>query len=97
MHPVCTIVSYDVADPKRLRRVFEICRSFGDHLQLSVFRADLTPRSRAELIAELDAVIDHRADQVLLVDVGPSEGRARKAFRALGRPYTRHELRATIV
>ena len=45
------VVTYDICDPKRLRRVYETLRGHGDHLQLSVFRCDLTrrelePRSR---------------------------------------------------
>ena len=98
MERIATIVAYDIADPKRLRRVFEICRGFGDHLQFSVFRADLTPRARAELVAALDGVINHNEDQILLVTIGPTEGtRVNKAFSALGRPYTHPEFHATIL
>ena len=95
MQRTATLIAYDICDPKRLRRVFEICRSFGDHLQLSVFRADLSPRARAELVAALDDVIHHGEDQVLLVTIGPSEGqRTSGAFTALGR--SRHTTRNAI-
>ena len=87
MLPTCTIVSYDICDPKRWRRVYHICRAYGEHIQYSVFRADLTPTARAALVAELATVINHREDQVLLIDVGPAEGRAREAFLAVGRRY----------
>lgn len=93
----CTLIAYDVCDPKRLRRVFQVCRSFGDHLQFSVFRAELTARSRAELLAALDKIIDHRQDQVLLVDVGPAGDGAARAFEAVGRPYTHPQRHAVIV
>ena len=31
------LVCYDIADDKRLRRVFKTCGNFGDHLPVSVF------------------------------------------------------------
>lgn len=31
------IVSYDIADPKRLRKVSKTMKAWGDHLQYSVF------------------------------------------------------------
>ena len=93
----CTLVSYDISDPKRLRRVFETCRAFGDHLQYSVFRAELTDRSRAELIAALDKIIDHKQDQVLLVEVGPAGPAAGAAFSAIGKPYTHPQRHAVVV
>jgi CRISPR-associated protein Cas2 len=91
------LVCYDISDPKRLRRVFKTMRGWGDHLQLSVFRCDLSRQERAEMIAAVDAIIDHDVDQVLLVDLGPPDGRAANCFQALGRPYTRPERLAIVV
>ncbi len=34
------LVCYDVANDKRLRKVFKTCGNFGDHLQFSVFECD---------------------------------------------------------
>ncbi|HVY44460.1 MAG TPA: CRISPR-associated endonuclease Cas2 [Minicystis sp.] len=85
------IVTYDISDPKRLRRVFDTMRGYGQWLQLSVFRCELTERARVELCAALDAIIDHAQDQVLFVDIGPAEGRATEAIRTLGRPYVPHD------
>ncbi len=91
------LVSYDVSDAKRLRRVFKAMRGFGDHLQYSVFRCDLSARERADMIAAIDAIIDHAADQVLIVDLGPPDGRASECFFSLGRPYTPPERLAVVV
>jgi CRISPR-associated protein Cas2 len=91
------LVCYDISDPKRLRRVFKTMRGFGDHLQLSIFRCDLSPRERAEMIMAIGAIIDHTADQILVVDLGPPDGRAADCFFALGRPYTGPERLAVIV
>jgi CRISPR-associated protein Cas2 len=90
------IVSYDISDPKRLRAIFKTMKGWGDHLQLSVFRCDLSPRELVELRSELASIIDHSVDQVLFVDVGPADGRATTCFDTLGRP-TPPALRTAIV
>lgn len=90
------IVSYDISDPKRLRETFKVVRGYGDHLQLSVFLCELNPRERIELRDRLSEVIHHGEDQVLFIDLGPAEGRARKALAALGRPYTHTERHALV-
>jgi CRISPR-associated protein Cas2 len=90
------LVCYDISDDARLRRVYKTMRGFGDHVQLSVFRCELSPRERAEMILALSEVISIEADQVLVVDIGPPDGRAASAFEAVGRPY-RPPLRHAIV
>jgi CRISPR-associated protein Cas2 len=37
------LICYDISDEKRLRKVFKAIRSYGDHLQYSVFECRLTP------------------------------------------------------
>lgn len=91
------LVTYDVCDAKRLRRVFEVLRGFGDHLQYSVFRCDLSDQALVELKAELHAVIDHDEDQVLVVDLGPTTGRGAEAFHAIGRPYQEAPKTCTVI
>ena len=91
------IVTYDVRDAKRLRKVFKLMNGYGEHVQLSVFRCELTHRALVELRAALGAVIHHEEDQVLLVDVGPEDGRALTSFSSIGRPYETPERRAIVV
>lgn len=91
------LVTYDICHAKRLRRVFEVLRGFGDHLQYSVFRCDLSDQALVELKAELHAVIDHDEDQVLLVNLGPATGRAANAVQALGRPYQQAIKNCTVI
>ena len=38
--------------------------------------------------AELGKIINHSEDQVLFVDLGPSEGRGDRVITALGKPYS---------
>jgi CRISPR-associated protein Cas2 len=82
------IVTYDISDPKRLRRVFKAMKGFGQHLQLSVFRCDLTEMEHFEMIGALQELIHHDEDQVLLIDLGPSEGRTHRVD-SIGRPIPR--------
>ena len=83
------IVCYDIADDKRLRRVFKTCYNFGEHLQFSVFECDLNPSEKIELEKLLGNIIDHEEDQVLFVALGPAEGRGDRVITALGLPYTK--------
>jgi CRISPR-associated protein Cas2 len=82
------VVTYDISDDKRLRQVFKTMRDYGDHLQFSVFECQLTATDLVKLRAELAKTINHDEDQVLFVDLGPSEGRGDRVITALGRPYT---------
>jgi CRISPR-associated protein Cas2 len=91
------IVSYDISDPKRLRKVFKLMKGYGSHVQLSVFRCELTHRLLVELRARLAEIIQHDEDQVLLVDVGPEDGRGNTSISALGRPYRPPERCAVVV
>jgi CRISPR-associated protein Cas2 len=79
------IVSYDICDPKRLRRVYRTMRGFGEPLQYSVFRCDLSPAERILLIEALTSLIHQREDQVMLINVGPTDGRAVESIETLGR------------
>lgn len=81
------IVTYDIANPRRLRKVFKLMKGFGEHLQLSVFRCDLTKMTLATMKAELNEIIHAQKDQVLIIDVGPTEGRGEEVFESLGRVY----------
>lgn len=91
------IVTYDICDPKRLRKVFKIMTGYGDHLQLSVFRCELTSTELVTLRSELAGVIHHNEDQVLFVNFGRADGRARDSIQALGLPYHPPERTGVVV
>ena len=82
------LVCYDISDEKRLRQVFKTMRSYGDHLQYSVFECQLTPMDLARCRSELSEIIHHDEDQVLFVNLGPAEGRGDRVITALGKPYS---------
>ena len=82
------LVCYDIADDRRLRKVFKLMRGFGDHLQYSIFECQFTPGNVIRCRTELARIIKHSEDQVLFVHLGPSEGRGDRVITALGLPYT---------
>jgi CRISPR-associated protein Cas2 len=90
-------VTYDIADDARRTAVFKALRGFGDHMQYSVFRCDLSDQQRAVMIATIDPLIDHSDDQILIVDLGPVDGRASTCVSSLGKTYTNPERRVIIV
>ena len=83
------LVCYDIANDKRLRRVFKTCKNFGEHLQFSVFECDLNPGEKAEMEGALGKLIKHDEDQVIFVTLGPAEGRGERLITAMGLPYTK--------
>ena len=91
------IVSYDISDARRLRRVHRTMRGFGDALQYSVFRCDLSAAERILLVEALSKVINHREDQVMLINLGPRDGRAQESVETLGRAPDREDGRAAVI
>lgn len=65
------IVAYDISDTKRWRSVFKMMKGYGEWLQLSVFQCRLSRKRHAELIAQLDNILHHKEDHILLIDIGP--------------------------
>ena len=90
------IVSYDIGDPKRWRRVFRIMNGYGEWLQLSVFQCRLSRRRHAELIALLDGIIHRTEDHVVLLDVGMVE-QVKPRVVSLGKDFKAVEREAIIV
>lgn len=81
------IVSYDIRDEKRWRRVFRLMKGYGEWLQLSVFQCRLSAQQHAELIALLDGIIRHQEDHVVLLDLGVAE-RVVPRVVSLGKTFT---------
>jgi len=79
------LVSYDVSDKKRLRQIHRLLCGYGDPLQYSVFTCELARTERFQLLHLLADLIHHQEDRVMLVDLGPSDGRGAAACTFLGR------------
>jgi len=81
------IVSYDISNDLRLRRVHKTMCGFGDRLQYSVFECRLSQGDLARCKHALGKLIHMREDQVLFVDLGPADGRGERVITSLGRAY----------
>jgi CRISPR-associated protein Cas2 len=82
------LVSYDIANAKRLRRVARTLESYGTRLQFSVFECPLDDLRLAQAKAALAEIINVDYDQVLFVSLGPETADATLVIEALGLPYT---------
>jgi CRISPR-associated protein Cas2 len=91
------VVTYDICNPKRLRKVYKLMLGWGDHLQLSVFQCELSHRELVELRVQLDNIIRPTEDQVLFVNLGTVDGRGSDAITSVGRPYVDPERIAIVV
>jgi CRISPR-associated protein Cas2 len=91
------LVCYDIADDKRLRKVFKTCRNYGDHLQYSIFECDLSESEFVKLERDLGEIINHAKDQVLFVALGAAESRGERVIRAIGVPYVTLDLPCYVV
>jgi CRISPR-associated protein Cas2 len=91
------IVTYDICDDKRLRKVFKTMRDFGDHLQFSVFECQFSPVDLARCRHALADIIHHGEDQVLFIDLGPTTGRGDRVIASLGKAYSPIEAACIVV
>ena len=90
------IVTYDISDQKRWRRVFKIMKGYGQWLQLSVFQCRLTARRRADMAARLDREIKRDDDHLIIIDVGPAD-RVDLRVESLGKSFQTAKREAIII
>jgi CRISPR-associated protein Cas2 len=64
------ILSYDIAEPKRLRAMHKLAKAFGRPLQYSVFACMLRREDRVRLATRIEALIQPKEDRVILLDIG---------------------------
>ncbi len=69
------LVSYDIKDAKRLHTVHKTMKGFGDPIHYSVFRCNLSEKGKIELMAALTEIVKHDQDRIMIVDLGPLDGR----------------------
>ena len=91
------LVSYDVSDAKRLRLMYKKMCGFGDPVQYSLFLCRLSAKERILLLEAVGAIIHHREDRVIIVDLGPLEGRGDECIEFVGRRLAPPEPGAVVV
>lgn len=90
------IVTYDISDQKRWRRVFKVMHGYGEWIQLSVFQCRLSQRRRAELETRLRELVKNGEDHVLLINVGPAD-KIELAMESIGKTFAKIERRAIVI
>ena len=68
------LLTYDVADDKRRTALFAALKDVGEHLQFSVFLAELSRVELEQLRGLARRTVHHDEDQLLIVDLGPADG-----------------------
>lgn len=84
------LVCYDIADPKRLRKVARACEDFGLRRQCSVLICRLSAAELIRIISYIYNFIKLDRDQVLFL---PLCARCASSIDALGRPIEPHDAR----
>lgn len=87
------IVSYDIRDPKRLNKVHKTMCDFGEPRQYSVFECWLTDKNLVRLKHQLNEIINHDDDQVLII---PLCDACMNAVQVIGYPKPK-EIPKTII
>jgi CRISPR-associated protein Cas2 len=64
------LLSYDIADKKRLRAMHRLAKAHGKALQYSVFACLLRREDRVRLASRIEALIDGKQDRVVIIDLG---------------------------
>ena len=90
------IVTYDISNQRRWRRLFRAIQGYGEWLQLSVFQCRLTRRRRAEMETRLRELVKNGEDHVLLIDVGPAD-KIQLAVGSIGKIFSKIERQATVI
>ena len=78
------LAAYDIRDPKRLRCVHKVMKTFGWPMQYSVFICDLDSMELVDLKMAVIPTLDHSVDSVAIIDLGDPAERGRSCFTFLG-------------
>ncbi len=60
------VIAYDIANPRRLKRVANACLDYGARVEKSVFECDLPDGRFAELWLKLQRLIDEDEDALVV-------------------------------
>lgn len=82
----CYLVTYDISEDKRLRRVHRTMKGYGESWQYSVFFCVLKDIDRVRMESDLRKILHAHEDQILILSLGSDEESAREAASTLGRP-----------
>jgi CRISPR-associated protein Cas2 len=82
------LIAYDICDDQRYRRIYKHMCGAGDPLQYSVFRCALTLVELQRLKDQVWPLMKQNEDRVMIVNLGPSDGRGDACIECWGKPLT---------
>lgn len=91
------VVAYDIRDPKRLRRIYNKMRGFGEPLQYSVFFCELSLKEKAIMISDLIEIIHPTQDSIMIINTGWTEDDIRDRVELIGDKPNIQERKAVVV
>lgn len=78
------LLAYDIRAPRRLRRVHEVAKGYGDPLQYSIFVCDLSGVELVALRSDLLEEMNLSQDSVAIFDLGPPASRGVECIEFIG-------------
>ena len=91
------LVSYDISDAKRLRKVFKTMRGFGNPVQYSVFFCTLSKAECLILQTKLLDIINVTEDRVMVVNIGLGSNAIEKSVKFLGKSVDFQEQKPVVI
>lgn len=80
------LIAYDICDQKRYRKIYKVMCGQGDAVQYSVFRCELSDIELHNLKETLWPLLNLAEDRIMIVDLGPIEGRGDECIEYWGNP-----------
>jgi len=91
------LVCYDITDAKRLRQVFKKMHGFGDPLQYSVFKCDLSAAERVLMVGSLMEILNVKEDRLMIVRLGDISETSDDRVEFLGKPLAPWERQRAVI
>lgn len=63
------LVCYDIANPKRLKRISSFCEKFGIRLQKSAFQVDTDQEVLEKLIHGIKELMNQKTDSIVIYPI----------------------------
>jgi CRISPR-associated protein Cas2 len=91
------IVSYDIADDKRLTDVRNTLKGYGYRLHYSVYRCDIDEKDMVVLTGKLEGIINYNEDGIMIIDLGPLGNASENRINYLGQKPEEHDNSMVII
>ena len=73
-----TLVAYDIADPKRLRKVAKLLESYGLRAQNSTFELDISKSKLKLLKSSLSEIVEEQEDKVFIYRISSKKKKTKR-------------------